>query len=345
MKAVELLHTKLTDKNLKPVYLIMGNESYLRTKVIEHLVEVIPAEQRSMNLGRFDLESDLLAAAINDVRSVPFFGERRLTILSHPSFLMTIKAKKALEQDVVTLEKYLKAPEPTSTLVIDLSGQKLDSRKKISKLIKQKATIIDCGILSEDQVQKLVVEKAKKDGFTFSPMALKILIKKTEANYSVIMNELPKLELAAMQTKEIDQLMVMQLVPQTLEQNVFELSNLVLAQKNEQAFNLYHDLLLQHEEPLKLNAILIGQVRLLLQTMILTKHGYAQGDIASVLKVHPYRVKLAVQQIPKFSKDQLRQMYLDLVELEEQLKTSQRDPEKLFQLLLLGYLNHVTQKV
>jgi DNA polymerase-3 subunit delta len=344
LKAIELLNAKLTNDNIKTVYLINGYEAYLRSKVIEQLIGVIPSEQRSMNLGKFDLESDLLAAAVNDARSVPFFGERRITLISHPLFLTAVKSKKVPEQNIADLENYLKQPEPTTTLIIDLGNQKMDARKKISKLLKKVSVIVDCSALPEKKVQQLVTEQTKRNEFSFTEDALELLIKKTEANYSTIMNELPKLELAALQTKKITQSMVAELVPQTLEQNVFELSNLVLAEKNEQAMNLYHDLLLQHEEPLKLNAILIGQVRLLLQTLVLMKHGYAQGDIASVLKVHPYRVKLALQQAPHFSRTKLREIYLNLIKFEEQLKTSQQDPEKLFQLLLLGYLDYVTKK-
>ena len=45
----------------------------------------------------------------------------------------------------------------------------------------------------------------------------------------------------------------------------------------------YDDLLLQGEETIKINAILIGQVRLLLQASILMKVGYQQANIAETL--------------------------------------------------------------
>ena len=107
--------------------------------------------------------------------------------------------------------------------------------------------------------------------------------------------------------------------------------------KNKKSFELYHELLEQKEEPIKINAILIGQFRLLLQVKILQKHSYDQGSIASTLKVHPFRVKLAMQNARKFSNNSLKSAYLGLAEIEEKLKTSSQNPELLFQLFLTKY--------
>lgn len=100
---------------------------------------------------------------------------------------------------------------------------------------------------------------------------------------------------------------------------------------------MYHELLLQKEEPLKINAILIGQFRLLLQVKILFEKGYSQGNLASVLKIHPYRIKLAMQQIKHFSKQTLAQAYLGLEEIEVKIKTGQGQPELLFELFMLQF--------
>ena len=103
------------------------------------------------------------------------------------------------------------------------------------------------------------------------------------------------------------------------------------------AWRLYDDLLLQGEETIKINAILIGQVRLLLQASILMKVGYQQANIAETLKIHPYRVKLAMQQARKFNEKQLAALYHELIENDYLVKSGQIDKEFLFQLFVLKH--------
>ena len=67
------------------------------------------------------------------------------------------------------------------------------------------------------------------------------------------------------------------------------------------------------------------------------KHGYAQGNIAGTLKVQPYRVKLALRKIKRFSLGDLRKAYLGLFENEEKMKSTSQDPELLFQMFLLKF--------
>ncbi len=72
---------------------------------------------------------------------------------------------------------------------------------------------------------------------------------------------------------------------------------------------------LQGEETIKLNAILLNQIRLFsTNKKILAKMGYQQANIADTLKVHPYRVKLALQQVRRFELSRLERLYDELVE-------------------------------
>ena len=133
------------------------------------------------------------------------------------------------------------------------------------------------------------------------------------------MGELQKLYLYALETKTTRGA-VQELVPKSLEHNVFDLTNEVLSGNSEKAVQLYEDLLLQGEETIKLNAILLNQIRLF-TNKILAKMGYQQANIADTLKVHPYRVKLALQQVRRFELSRLERLYDELVENDYRMKT------------------------
>ncbi|WP_054690657.1 hypothetical protein [Fructilactobacillus florum] len=75
----------------------------------------------------------------------------------------------------------------------------------------------------------------------------------------------------------------------------FSLVNYLLRGETTQAISFYHELIEEGQEAIKLNAILEGQFRLLLQVSILSRQGRRQTEMATILKVHPYRVKLALK--------------------------------------------------
>lgn len=337
MMEVTALKKALENKPPQPVYLVQGQEAYLIDQVKAQFRQLLAPEEATMNFGDYDLATVPLGEALNDASSAPFFGERRLVFIQHPLFLTSAAKQTNVVHDVAGLIKYLQQPSQTTTLVIFATYDKLDERKKVTKLLKKKATLIDVRPLTEQKAQRYVASYLKQKNIAIQPEALQLLVQRTEANLTLMMGELTKLILYAEKQREITVAAVESLVTQNLEQNIFTLVDAVMARDVARAVSLYRQLILQKEEPLKLNAILVGQFRLLLQVKILQRNGYSQGDLARVLHAHPYRVKLALGQAKHFSQKALRQAYLGLVDLEYQLKTSQRDAELLFQLFILKF--------
>lgn len=338
MKVWELAPVLQKD-SLAPVYLILGQEEYLAQRAYQMLMQTIPEEEQDLNIGQYDMEITPLSEAVNDAMSIPFFGERRLVFINRPYFLTGENKRVPFEQDIDSLVKYLQQPEETTTLVIMAPYGKLDERKKVTKVLKKQAVLIDVNPLQENEVRSYLNNELMQAGYQMQPGALQSLLERTEAKLSLIMAELPKLFLLAQDDKLITQAQVERMVSRSLEQNVFGLVEFVLQKRLQDALTLYHDLLLQKEEPLKINAILLGQFRLLLQTAVLKQSNYDQGSIASSLKVHPYRVSLALKKLRYFRVRDLKRAYLGLVGIEEQLKSTNQDPELLFQLFLLKYTN------
>lgn len=325
----------LKQNRVNPLYLIHGDEPYLSDQLRQTFKALIPEAEKAMNFVSYDMELTPLAQALDDAMSAPFFGERRLVFIERATFLTTEKDGK-IEHDLAGLLDYLGHPEP-SNIVVFFVEEKLDSRKKVVKSLKKAAEIIELAELKESQVKTMVSDRVKQDGYQFENGAYELLQQRTGANLSVMMNELPKLELGGYDTKVIDARLVEELVSQTLDQNVFDLVNAVMAKKIDVALNHYRDLILSKEEPLRINAVLMGQFRLLIQCEILNRNGYSQGSIASTLKVHPYRVKLALQSIRHLQLVNLKQAYLGLIDIEKALKSTTQDPVYLFELFMLQY--------
>lgn len=323
------------------IYVVLGTQQALQQAALDSFLSIIPEDQQVMNVGRYDMEVTPVAAALDDAMSAPFFGERRLVIINKPYFLAGEKKGGSVEHDIDSLMKYLEQPEPSTTLVFLAPYEKLDGRKKVVKELKKVAVTVSAAPLDEHQARAEVDKQLGEAGFDIAPQAMDELVQRTNADYGLMVANLDKLKLLAYESKEISAQMVQDLVPQSLDDNVFDLVTAVLQKDQAKSLELYQQLLAGQKQPLQINAVLVSQFRLLIQIKILVAHGLSQGSIASKLSVHPYRVKLGMQTVRRFTLDQLSEAYLGLIEIEKSLKTSQRDPELLFQLFLLTYSRKV----
>lgn len=326
---------EIRSQKFQSLYVVLGTEDFLQQQIREAFLASLNVDQDDLNFAQFDLEQDSLDMVLDEAQSTPFFGDYRLVFVDNPFFLTAEKKSNAPEHNIEELLAYLQQPIDTSIVVFFASYEKLDERKKITKQLKKVATVIDVQPMKEADVRRYLQQTLDNDGLLMEREAFEMFIRLTDMRLSKAMQELEKLRLYAGEQKRISKQAVEQLVPKSLEHNVFDLTNYVLQGKTEAALRLYDDLHIQGEETIKINAILISQIRLLLQTAILMKVGYQQGNIAETLKVHPYRVKLAMQQARKLNQKELAHLYDELIENDYLIKSGRMDKEFLFQLFVL----------
>ncbi|EOH82819.1 MULTISPECIES: DNA polymerase III subunit delta [Enterococcus] len=320
---------------LKSVYLVTGTEDYLVQEIRQAFLDRMKKDDlEELNFMSFDMEENGLGAVIDEAETLPFFGDYRLIFVENPYFLTGEKKSNVPDQDVDGLVDYLKQPLDTSILVFWANYPKLDARKKITKALK-KTAVIEAAPLQERDLRNFLQRYISNENVKISKEAFDLFLRLTDFDLSKAMNEIEKLLLLAGEGGTITLQLVQDLVPKTLEHNIFELTEQILKGDTEKAYQTYEELHLQGEETIKLTAILIGQIRLLLQTKLLQKNGYQQANIAETLGVHPYRVKLAMQQVAKFPLNLLVSMYDELVENDYEVKTGQADKEMNFQLFIL----------
>lgn len=318
------------------VYLLYGTEAYLINETKQLLLQhALHEDELDFNFSQFDLEETPIELALEDVETLPFMGERRLVFMQHPFFLTAEKTKSKVEHSVKRLEAYLADPVPYSIVVFIAPYEKLDERKKITKELKRKATIVEAKKLNEHDLKIWVRDKLNAEKIEMSDGAIERLLELAGTNLMMLTNEIDKMLLYVEGTKRIDIDIVEKLVAKSLEQNIFSLVDSVLQRDIQNTMMIYHDLMRQNEEPIKILSVMAGQVRLMYQVKELSRQGYSQQKIASVLKVHPFRVKLAQEKTNQFQEQELLALIKELAEVDYKMKTGQGDKAITLELLLL----------
>lgn len=332
------LSQKINGQEFAPIYLITGAEDYLQVAAQQQFMKILSPEEKELNFSQYNLSETSLTTVLDDAMSIPFLGAHRLILLTNPTFLTSDKDKINHQYD--DFIEYLKNPTLTTILAIFAPYAKLDERKKVVKELRKHAVIVNTAKLSEKASREAFQYELRRHGVKITSQALQLLIQRTDADFSLMMAQLPKLLLYARSSKEITNDAIINLITPKLEDNVFALVDSILKRDVKKALTQYKMLLLQQEDPIKLNAILLNQFRLLLQVKILKSKGYTQGNLATTLKVHPYRIKLALEQIHNLSRDDLMHAYLGSEKLEVQMKSEQIDRQQLFELFVLHFAKY-----
>lgn len=330
------LWKRIKRKEISPIYLLYGTETFLINETKQLLIDhVLNKEDIEFNLSSFDLAETPIEVALEDAETLPFMGERKLLFLHNPHFLTAEKTKDKVEHNLARLEAYLKEPAPYSIIVLVAPYEKLDERKKLTKELKKKADLFQATKLTESDLKKWIHARADYNGVTFDPKAVELLLTLAGTNLFMLTSEIDKMALYIGRGHIIDVATVESLVSRSLEQNIFHLVDKIVERKVEDALRIYYDLLKLNEEPIKILAVITNQIRLIYQVKELAKRGYGQKQIASHLKVHPFRVKLAASQAQKFSENELIKLIKQLADADYKMKTGGMNKELLIELILL----------
>ena len=330
------LWKQIKRKEFSSIYVLYGKESFLINETKQLLInQVLKGEELEFNLSSFDLGETPIEIALEDAETFPFLGERKLIFLHNPSFLTAEKTKEKVEHNLKRLETYIKEPSPYAIVVFVAPYEKLDERKKITKELKKSATTYEAKKLSESELKKWVHSRADYNGVVIEPKAVEQMLLLVGTNLFMLTSEVDKLALYTGKGLTIDVETVEKLVPRSLEQNIFTLVENIVSRQMDSALRIFYDLLKLNEEPIKILAVITGQFRLIYQVKELARRGYGQQQIASYLKVHPFRVKLAAGQAQKFSDQELTFIMKELAEADYMMKTGGMNKELILEMFFL----------
>ena len=165
--------------------------------------------------------------------------------------------------------------------------------KKVVKEIKKCSKVIECKTNENYNLNNYISNYFKTNNYEISQSDVKLIIDKVKYDLANIISECDKLMMYKDENKKITTKDIEDVVIDNIEDNIFSLTNAIMDKDIKRVINIYNDLLLMGEEPIKLIVMIANQFRLILQVKLMVKNGYKERDMASEIGEHPYRVKLA----------------------------------------------------
>lgn len=246
------------------------------------------------------------------------------------------KAPKDLNHNIEQLIEFIEKYDGESLIIFEVYHSKLDERKKLVKILKKNAQIKKIEQMSEEDI-KLWIKNTLHENFKdIKQDALELFLELTGVNFNIVKQELEKLILFLGDRPTINKHDVHQIVNRSLEQNVFLLTDFIQKNNKTKAIQLVKDLIAMKEEPIKLLALITSNYRLFYQAKILSQKGYSGQQIAKTINVHPYRVKLALNQARNYQLESLLNIIDSCAETDYKLKSSYMDKHLILELFILS---------
>ena len=289
-----IIDTKhLTVQTLPPILVLTGEDVGQFEWLKKDILKKIGYDPSDLNYSYFDMKEASYAEVELDLVSLPFFADEKIVILDHLLDLTTAKKRNLTDEDLKQFENYLENPSESTRLVIFAEG-KLDSKRRLVKLLKRDAQIIEATTPKEQDLKRYFSGQAQELGLHFVGDSLDQLLLKSGYDFGELQKNLALLQ-AYKEDGQITLQNIEEVVPKSLQDNIFDLTQMILKRQIDQVRNLVKDLRLQGEDEIKLIAILLGQFRMFSQVKIFSEEGQSESQIVASLsdlsgrKVNPYQ--------------------------------------------------------
>lgn len=338
MLAIEAVE-KINLANLPMLTVIAGEDSGQYALAQEILLRGIGFDVSDLNYTRYDMREVPYQDMALDLVSLPFFADEKVVILDNFQDVTTSKKKYLQDEDLQDFERYLMSPQPTTKLIIFAQG-KLDNKRRLVKLLKREGEIFELTALKEQEIRQYFTNYVQKEQLLMTRDVLDALLLKSNFDFGEVIKNIALLK-AYKLNNEATLTDISDVLPKSLQDNIFDLTQLVLKKQLDRARDLVHDLTLQGEDEVKLIAVMLGQFRLYMQVKILQQEGYNENQIVTKLsellerKVNPYQVKFTLRDSQGLSLPFLKKILVLLIDTDYQIKTGVCDKHYLFELALL----------
>ena len=125
------------------------------------ILKKIGYDPSDLNYSYFDMKEASYAEVELDLVSLPFFADEKIVILDHLLDLTTAKKRNLTDEDLKQFENYLGNPSESTRLVIFAEG-KLDSKRRLVKLLKRDAQIIEATTPKEQDLKRYFSGQAQE---------------------------------------------------------------------------------------------------------------------------------------------------------------------------------------
>lgn len=322
---MKIINDHIKTNEYKNVYLIYGEETYLRKQYRDKLKEAIIGDD-TMNYSYFEGDKLSVRDIIDIGNTLPFFSERRLIIIENSGFV------RSSNEELADFIKHI-----PDYLIIVMVEAEIDKRNKVYKAANDVGYVSEMKPQTTATLEKWVAGLLKAEDKVIEKAAVERLLEKTGASMEIIKGEIDKLVTYCMDRGAITVADVEVICTTQTTSHIFDMIAAIANKKQQQALNLYYDLLTLKEPPMRILYMLVRQFNGIMQVQEEMSFGKGNSDIAKSMGVAPFIVGKYMTQAKHFSKDKLKEALADCADIEERVKNGRINDKMGVELMIIKY--------
>ena len=317
-----------------PVYLIYGDDSYLKNYYKETLAKKAFDGDAFFNLQKFEGDIDL-QEVFDAVNQYPMMASRKSVVLSDFDF------EHCSKNEFERLVELISNANDSCVLIvcfdtIDFDAKKGAKEKKIIAAVeKSGGKSVEINHRTVTALVKMLSDGAKKRGCTFGEIACRYLIEIAGNDLNTLKNELDKL-CAYVGSGEISKDIVGKISVKSIDASVYEYVKQILAGNLSEALKMLDDMFFMRIEPMIILSVMTSNYVDIYRAYAAGIKGVKKADIAACFKYPKNRqflIDRAMQDIKKFDGKKLKLSIAALADTDKSLKSFGSDPQILLEQL------------
>ena len=174
IEIMKSLNEDLKTGQFSQIYLLYGEENYLKKQYKERFVKAMLPQGDTMNYAYYEGKGVEIREVIDLAETLPFFAERRLIVFENTGLFKSSGAD---------LAEYIKTmPETTYFIFVE---EEVDKRSKLYKAVKAKGHIVELPFQDESTLKRWILGNVRREGKQISDASVGYFLGKvgTDAEY------------------------------------------------------------------------------------------------------------------------------------------------------------------
>ena len=288
------------------IYLFYGPEAAVMAETMDALYSrYLPAGLEELNLNV--LESPGVDYIHGAAQTYPIMAEKRIVVARDLPVLTQAKPKDE-DSETEKLSALIKDP-PQHSIIVFTARSSPDKRKKAYKLFEKGAVIAVFDRLTENELAKRIIDKAKSFSAGINESNAYYLISIAGNDLTVLMNETEKLASRVGEGGKITRSVIDEMITPSPEITVFRAIDDLFSGNAGRSYELLNGLMKNGESPSGIIAMLERQLRILYHVKLMTGKGMTPDQMEKMLEIRDFMVKNALRQSRRLPEDKLERAY------------------------------------
>ncbi len=275
------LNRQIREADFSHVYLLYGEQDYLRLQNRDKLRQAILGDGDAMNSTTFSGASLQAAQVVETAETLPFFAERRVIVIENTG-LFGQKAGPEAEK----LAEYIKGGVPDTTYLVFVE-ESVNRTMKLYKAVSAAGFVLPCESLDETSLRRWVMSLFAKEKLGITSGALQRFLDSTGDDMLNIKSEAEKLISYCLGKPGITEQDVADICSVRTKDRIFDMISAIADHNSRLALEIYGEMITLRTPPQVILSLMIRQYNQLLQAKELLS-GTGERETAQLLHLNPW---------------------------------------------------------